>query len=509
MKQLTCEMCGSTDLVKQDGFFVCQTCGCKYSVEEAKKMMIEGTVEVQGSVNVQNFAQLESLLKLAHSSYNSKNYAQAEAFCNQVIAMDSKNYEAWKLKGEAINYQIGTNNQRILEVYNCIMTSYRVLDESQKKKKRAEILSSLKSCLEGEVTFWLNQFEKNRPSKSTLKRVQEAYIDAYNKLTAAFDEFGYEAAKAGYLINFDNFFVNKVTVSCESSWKTTVGYNYYRDYFGDGIDPFGRENSKYVITNTDLYRPTDTIWETFVNESDILIQLSQFAEEQFNDETDPKTMEVIYSNISYLEECIISSGSWSIQRGQSSAFDGYYSVGWHEHFSLTDEAKASRQKTADQYNVKKADLPRVIEMRQKAKVEKERMERVSKYWKAHPEQKSQLENDLKNMQEKKQYYVDEITQLQKQKEKVPALAQLIRVQKNIEKLVEEKKSIGLFKGKEKKAVQEKIDVLEVEKNRLKQEVASQQQEIEEKISPIRTQLDSTIERLKKIEEELTMDRSEE
>ena len=39
MKQLTCEMCGSTDLLKQDGVFVCQSCGCKYSVEEAKKMM--------------------------------------------------------------------------------------------------------------------------------------------------------------------------------------------------------------------------------------------------------------------------------------------------------------------------------------------------------------------------------------------------------------------------------------------------------------------------------------
>lgn len=25
MKQLTCEMCGSTDLMKQDGVFVCQS----------------------------------------------------------------------------------------------------------------------------------------------------------------------------------------------------------------------------------------------------------------------------------------------------------------------------------------------------------------------------------------------------------------------------------------------------------------------------------------------------
>ena len=41
MKQLACEMCGSTNLVKQDGMFVCQECGTKYSVEEAKKMMME------------------------------------------------------------------------------------------------------------------------------------------------------------------------------------------------------------------------------------------------------------------------------------------------------------------------------------------------------------------------------------------------------------------------------------------------------------------------------------
>lgn len=34
MKQLTCEMCGGTDLMKQDGAFVCQNCGMKYSLEE-------------------------------------------------------------------------------------------------------------------------------------------------------------------------------------------------------------------------------------------------------------------------------------------------------------------------------------------------------------------------------------------------------------------------------------------------------------------------------------------
>ena len=66
MKAIKCEMCDSTDLIKQDGVFVCQYCGTKYSVEEAKKLMVEGTVDVSGStVKVDNSAKLDNLYKLA------------------------------------------------------------------------------------------------------------------------------------------------------------------------------------------------------------------------------------------------------------------------------------------------------------------------------------------------------------------------------------------------------------------------------------------------------------
>lgn len=41
MKAMVCEMCGSQDLVKQDGMFVCQNCGTKYSVEEAKNCLAQ------------------------------------------------------------------------------------------------------------------------------------------------------------------------------------------------------------------------------------------------------------------------------------------------------------------------------------------------------------------------------------------------------------------------------------------------------------------------------------
>ena len=91
MKQLTCEMCGSTDLVKQDGVFVCQTCGCKYSIEEARKMMVEGTVEVTGTVNTNNIGTYEVFYKVKDSSDN-------EVVAKRIVkVVDSEGESPWSV----------------------------------------------------------------------------------------------------------------------------------------------------------------------------------------------------------------------------------------------------------------------------------------------------------------------------------------------------------------------------------------------------------------------------
>ncbi len=80
MKQLICEMCASADIIKQDGFFVCQVCGTKYSVEEAKKMMIEGTVDVQGTVKVDNSAFVEKYLVNARRALEKEDWEEVEKY---------------------------------------------------------------------------------------------------------------------------------------------------------------------------------------------------------------------------------------------------------------------------------------------------------------------------------------------------------------------------------------------------------------------------------------------
>ena len=95
MNQLTCEMCGSNDLLKQEGVFVCQTCGTKYSVEEAKKMMIEGTVEVKGAVQVDKNNEIDALLKRVFMFLEEEKWKEADEYCEKVLDIDPENPEAY------------------------------------------------------------------------------------------------------------------------------------------------------------------------------------------------------------------------------------------------------------------------------------------------------------------------------------------------------------------------------------------------------------------------------
>jgi len=87
-------MCGGTDLLKQDGVFVCQSCQTKYSVEEARRMMVEGTVEVKGKVSVDNTAKLDNLKKVARRAREDGNTDQAFKYYEQLSMEDPDNWEA-------------------------------------------------------------------------------------------------------------------------------------------------------------------------------------------------------------------------------------------------------------------------------------------------------------------------------------------------------------------------------------------------------------------------------
>lgn len=94
LKALTCEMCGSTDLIKQNGVFVCQSCGTKYSLEEAKKMMIAGTVNVAGTVKVDMSEKLRNLYTIARRAKDEDNSENAAKYYDLILQEDPESWEA-------------------------------------------------------------------------------------------------------------------------------------------------------------------------------------------------------------------------------------------------------------------------------------------------------------------------------------------------------------------------------------------------------------------------------
>lgn len=146
MKALTCEMCGSTNLIKEDGVFVCQSCGTKYSVEEARKMMVEGTVSVKGMVSIDNSASIDNYLMMAKNALQSGNNTEAESYCNKIIEIQPTHSEAWGLKGTAAGWLSTLANIRLEESVSCYEKALEFADNADAMKQYvAEQFSNL--CL--------------------------------------------------------------------------------------------------------------------------------------------------------------------------------------------------------------------------------------------------------------------------------------------------------------------------------------------------------------------------
>lgn len=147
MKALTCEMCGSTNLIKEGGVFVCQSCGTKYSVEEAKKMMVEGTVDVKGTVKVDSTDELKNLYEIARRAKDSNNSENAAKYYDMILVKDPSSWEAnyYVVYFNAMSCKIGEISSAACSVSNCLesvlnLIKDNVTDKNEQGAALTEIL---------------------------------------------------------------------------------------------------------------------------------------------------------------------------------------------------------------------------------------------------------------------------------------------------------------------------------------------------------------------------------
>ena len=102
-------------MIKDGDFFVCQSCGMKYTLETAKKMMVEGVVQVEGTVKTDRTEDIDRYLTLARTALKASNNTDAEKYASMVLELDLENTEAWLIKEKAIDWQLTLSNDRLSE----------------------------------------------------------------------------------------------------------------------------------------------------------------------------------------------------------------------------------------------------------------------------------------------------------------------------------------------------------------------------------------------------------
>ena len=149
MKKIACEMCGSNDLIKKDGVFVCEYCGMKYSVAEAKKMMIEGTVEVQGTVKVDYSDELKNLYQIARRMKDTNNNSNAAKYYDMILIKDPLSWEAnfYTVYFKSMSCKIAEIAIAATDVNNCIESTFVLIkdnieDAEEKKSAITEVKDS-------------------------------------------------------------------------------------------------------------------------------------------------------------------------------------------------------------------------------------------------------------------------------------------------------------------------------------------------------------------------------
>ena len=150
--------------------------------------------------------------------------------------------------------------------------------------------------------------------------------------------------------------------------------------------------------------------------------------------------------------------------------------------SINRKLKKIEQKIANEKAAEKAA---------KEKAEREAAEkRFTEYWQAHAEDKIKYEEEIKQLKEEIKTHESAIEAIVGEDEK--------RICKNnITTLEKEKKSLGIFKIKEKKAVQEKIDNETQKLNGIIKRMESEKNVILRKITTLQSRIDSIEKELKK------------
>ena len=262
MKALKCEMCGSNDVVKQEDLFVCQNCGTKYSVEAARKMMIEGTVDVKGTVKIDDSKELKNLYELARRAKDTSNCESAKKYYDKIL---EKEPNSWEASFYAIYFKARTckdkeRNAVVAMTKDSLQPVLELIKRNVSKDQLSEVIGEVynRVCELTDLFFDanINQYDNLEDQKKT-KYVSEDYCENAESITKIMYNLG-DKLEIVFGDTFGELVVNawKYAMSLHENYLEIWGSNYERQEAVECFEEYAAKIKKYepdyITQNTNV-----------------------------------------------------------------------------------------------------------------------------------------------------------------------------------------------------------------------------------------------------------------
>lgn len=318
MKAMKCELCGSNDLIKKDGLYVCQYCQTKYTPEEAKKLL----VEITGEVTVKNMGDIESYMKLAQSANEAKNYKDTENYCNKILEIDINNYETWLMKGSAVGWQSTIANTRTLESVKCFENAITYAPDEKKEEVTNISINEMKKLLESLGNLACSFFADN-PTDYNAKTI----LETIPKIISDINQF----------VSFANADFNDVMTKVGKNIDKTVMHTYRNKILGE-YNGSNKRPSQYQFEEF----ITITLCSVYLEDSAIACIVGDTDE-------DKKAKIGIYKNEIEILEARGKACSWT------KTYNGGFES-WQKEYTLNKDAKKENANMISEIRQKIKDL---------------------------------------------------------------------------------------------------------------------------------------------------------
>lgn len=429
MKAMQCELCGGTDIVKDDDFFVCRSCGMKYTLESAKKMMVEGVVQVEGTVKVDNSQQIQNYLEMAKKAHASSNEEEAEGYAKRVLELEPGNYEALYIKGISAGWQTSGRNNRIPEAVDYFSRALSNFpaeeDSSELKQTIASDISKLSLAM---INMRCNQYA-NFPSEENANSI---VTEASNSLMLTMK-----------LIISCGIKPNDFQAQAASLMNAAAvaGYNQIKKDYDDGkpLQPLHSDGTAIYSSNDRLRyaHPSEYDWEKFRSRADACMKIIKAAI-ALDDDDDEEDIQR-YENLIVIGEFVKDSCSIVYVSGGA-----YSNSTWCRQYSFTDDAKSSRQKDIIEWKNKKREAQKSASVK-----------RAAKSWEGHEEEREKLVKKVAELSQS-------IEEAKSNAEYQEVNKKVSELEKSLSKLQSSLNACGLFAGKDKKQLKEQINAAQNE-----------------------------------------------